>query len=194
METLCDKHRSADDSYDVIVPGSGGKDGSFVAHLLKEKYGMHPLTVTWAPLLPTELGIRNLREFINSGFNNIMGSPDGAVKRKLVNLSFSLLGDPFQPFIYGQVNFPINVAVQNNVSLIMYGENGEVEYEGDMKNAYKPTRDILDSTKHYFSGITPEAWAEHGIRNEDLKPYMSVPFEKIQANQTEIHFLSYYKF
>ena len=32
---LCDRHRKKDGSYDVIVPCSGGKDGGFVAHLLK---------------------------------------------------------------------------------------------------------------------------------------------------------------
>ena len=46
--------------YDVIVPCSGGKDGSFVAHKLKHEYGMNPLCVTWAPLASTELGKKTL--------------------------------------------------------------------------------------------------------------------------------------
>jgi hypothetical protein len=46
---LCDRHRKSNGDYDVIVPCSGGKDGGFVAHQLKYKYGMNPLTVTWAP-------------------------------------------------------------------------------------------------------------------------------------------------
>ena len=32
---LLAKHRKSDGTYDVIVPCSGGKDGSFVAHKLK---------------------------------------------------------------------------------------------------------------------------------------------------------------
>ena len=63
------------------------------------------------------------------------------------------MGDPFQPFIYGQYNFPLKIALQNNIKLVMYGENGEVEYGGDMKNAYRPTRDLKDVDKHYFSGF-----------------------------------------
>lgn len=194
LAELCDKHRKSDGSFDVIVPCSGGKDGSFVAHVLKHKYNMNPLTVTWSPLSPTELGYRNLKTFINAGFPNIMGSPNGRIKRELVKLSFRHMGDPFQPFIYGQINFPLTIAVQNAVSLIMYGENGEVEYGGDMKNAYVPTRTIEDQDNHYFSGISPEAWHEYGIRKGDLKPYMSPPYEKIIKNKTEIHFLSYYTF
>ena len=48
VETL-DRFRRSDGSYDVVVPGSGGKDSAFTSHVLKYRYGMNPLTVTWAP-------------------------------------------------------------------------------------------------------------------------------------------------
>jgi N-acetyl sugar amidotransferase len=185
---LCNKHRKTNGEYDVIVPCSGGKDGGFVAHQLKYKYGMNPLTVTWAPLKATEIGRKNLDAFIQSGFDNVLGSPNGKVTRKLTNLAFKFLGDPFQPFIYGQTNYPLHMAVKYNVSLIMYGENGEVEYGGDMKNALRPDRDIQDHDKHYFSGLPPEFWTEHGVSESDLKPFMAPKYEDIVKNKTEIHF------
>ena len=191
---LCDKHRKNNGEYDVIVPCSGGKDGSFVAHMLKYKYGMNPLAVTWAPLKATELGRKNLDAFIASGFNHVLGTPDPQVTKKLTNLSFTHLGDPFQPFIYGQANFPLHMAVQNNVQLIMYGENGEVEYGGSMKNAFRPTRDIEDHDHHYFSGLPPEFWVEHGVSIADLRPFMAPSYQQITKNKTEIHFFGYYKF
>lgn len=191
---LCNRHRKSNGDYDVIVPCSGGKDGSFVAHQLKYKYGMNPLTVTWAPLKATEIGRRNLDAFIQSGFDNILGTPNGIVTRRLTRLATQHLGDPFQPFIYGQTNFPMHMAVKYGVSLIMYGENGEVEYGGDMKNALKPTRDIADHDKHYFSGMPPEFWAEHGVTLADLKQFMAPAYDDLMRNKTEIHFLGYYKF
>ncbi len=122
LQDLCDRHRKKNGSYDVIVPCSGGKDGGFVAHLLKYKYGMNPLTVTWSPHLYTAIGRDNLDRFIRiGGFDNILGSVNGRVHRKMSHLAFLHLGDNFQPFIYGQTNFPLKVAVQNGVSLIMYG-------------------------------------------------------------------------
>lgn len=190
---LCNRHRSNDGSYDVIVPCSGGKDGSFVAHMLKFKYGMTPLTVTWAPLKATEVGRRNLDAFIASGFDNILGTPNGAVTRKLVQLATQHLGDPFQPFIYGQTNFPLQTSVRYKIPLIMYGENGEVEYGGDMKNAFSPTREIADHDKHYFSGLPPEFWLEHGLTAQDLSPFKAPKFEAVIENKTEIHFFGYYK-
>ncbi len=191
---LCDKHRKGNGEYDVVVPCSGGKDGSFVAHQLKYKYGMNPLAVTWAPLKASAIGGRNLDAFIASGFNHVLGTPNPQVTKKLTHLSFKHLGDPFQPFIYGQTNFPLHMAVKHNVQLIMYGENGEVEYGGNMKNALRPTRDIQDHDSHYFSGLPPEFWAEHGVSLSDLYPFMAPKFEEIEKNRTEIHFLGYYKF
>ena len=50
LKKLLAKFRSNNGSYDVIVPGSGGKDSAYTSHILKYKYGMNPLTVTW-PLI-----------------------------------------------------------------------------------------------------------------------------------------------
>ena len=191
---LLDKYRKHDGSYDVIVPCSGGKDGSFVAHKLKHKYGMNPLCVTWSPLLYTELGRKNLDNFIKSGFNHILGTPDPIVTRKLTQLSFREMGDPFQPFIYGQQNFPLNISLKYDIPLIMYGENGEVEYGGDMKNAFKPNREIVDQEKHYFSSIKPESWVKFGLSEKELFPFLSPPYQKLIDNKTSIHFFGYYEF
>ena len=194
LERLCDLHRKSDGSYDVIVPVSGGKDGGVVAHQLKYKYGMNPLTVTWAPHIYTGIGRQNLTAFIDAGFDNILGSVNGGVHRLMTRLAFQELGDNFQPFIYGQTNFPLKMAVLHGVSLIMYGENGEVEYGGDMKNAHVPTREIKDHDQHYFSGLSPEFWLEHGVSSKDIYPYLAPKFSDIKKNNTEIHFFSYYKF
>ena len=69
---LCNRHRSKDGGYDCIVPGSGGKDSAFTAHVLKYKYGMNPLTVTWAPHKYTEIGWHNFQNWIHSGLDNIL--------------------------------------------------------------------------------------------------------------------------
>ena len=64
LEQLLEKHRRNDGSWDVIVPSSGGKDSGFVAHQLKTKYGMHPLTITWAPFRYTDIGFENFINFV----------------------------------------------------------------------------------------------------------------------------------
>lgn len=190
LQALCNKYRRGNGNFDVIVPVSGGKDGGFVAHSLKHKYGMTPLCVTWAPLMPTDIGRQNLDAFVASGFDVIQGRPNGITARKLARLAFEHMGDPFQPFIYGQTNFPLQMAVKYGIQLIMYGENGEVEYGGDMKNAYRPDREIKDHDTHYFSGKPPEFWRSHGITDAELRPFEAPLYE--QARKLQIHFMSYY--
>ena len=87
LKALCDKHRSTDGSYDCLVPGSGGKDSAMAAHLLKYKYGMHPLTVTWAPHMYTPWGWQNFESWIHSGFDNYLCTPNGRVHRLLTRLA-----------------------------------------------------------------------------------------------------------
>jgi N-acetyl sugar amidotransferase len=193
LKILLDKHRSKDGSFDVVVPCSGGKDSAFVAYKLKHEYGMHPLTVTWAPHQYTEIGWKNLQDFIASGFDNILGTPNGRVHRLLTRLSFEHLGDPFQPFIYGQKAFPMKIATKFNIPLVMYGENGEVEYGGDRKNEDNPKHDLRDDLiNHYFSGVGPMQWTEHGISKEDLLTYMPPDIEEMESVGVECHFFGYY--
>ena len=96
---LCEKYRKSS-GYDVIVPGSGGKDSAFTAHILKYKYGMNPLTVTWSPHLYTEIGWKNFENWIHiGGLDNVLFTPNGRRHRHLTKLAFTNLLNPFQPFI-----------------------------------------------------------------------------------------------
>ena len=61
LKKLCDKYRDKNALYDVIVPGSGGKDSIYVSQLLKNKYKMKVLSVTWAPHLYTDIGWKTFR-------------------------------------------------------------------------------------------------------------------------------------
>ncbi len=194
LQELCDKHRRKDGQFDVIVPCSGGKDSAFVAHMLKNKYGMNPLTVTWAPNLYMDVGWKNIQHLIHTGLHNITWTPDGETHRILTRLSFIHLGDPFQPFIYGVKTFPLRLAVMFNIPLIVYGENGEVEYGGDMKNANSPCHDTRDDLKrHYFSGMNPESWVDYGLAKEKLEYYLSPSQEALAKVGVQCHFMGYYK-
>ena len=187
---LCNRHRKGNGEFDVIVPVSGGKDGGFVAHQLKHVYGMTPLCVTWAPLMPTEIGERNLAAFVASGFDVIQGRPNGVTTRKLTRLAFEHMGDPFLPFIYGQTNFPLQMAVRYGIPLIMYGEDGEAEY-GGMVTKPRATRSISDHDAQYFSGKPPEFWRQHGISEAELEPFKA-PLQPWGCIP-QIHFFGYYK-
>ena len=73
---ILDQYRSKDGSYDVLVPGSGGKDSIFTSFLLKKKYNMNPLTCTLVTWRVYRHRWKNYRSWINSGFDNILFTPN----------------------------------------------------------------------------------------------------------------------
>ena len=124
LKSLCDLHRNNNGDYDVIVPGSGGKDSAYASHVLKYKYGMNPLTVTWAPHKYTEIGWKNFENWIHEGgLDNILFTPNGKLHRYLTKEAFTNLLHPFQPFIVGQRIIGPMMAAKFNVKLVFYGEN-----------------------------------------------------------------------
>lgn len=199
---LLDRHRRRSGlyQYDCIVPGSGGKDSIWVSHLLKYKYNMNPLTVTWAPHLYTDVGWKNMQHWIHSGFPNILVHPDGKIHGKLTRLAFEELCNPFQPFIMGQKCLMTKVALQMGIKLIMYGEN-QAEYHNRFSETQSPlmkpeffTRTSTDVEELRFASKTPEQLEEHGIRREDLIPYIPVERHAYEEAGIEVHFTSFYKF
>ncbi len=159
---ILDRHRSDSGTYDVIVPGSGGKDSAYVAHQLKHRWGMSPLTVTWSPFAYTDIGRSNLSNFIHSGFDNILGTPNGLLHRKLTLLCTALVGDPFLPFIWGQVSYAFHLARGFGIPLVFFGENGEAEYGGDVGTEELSGMPVAAWADNYWKGVTPQKMLEVG--------------------------------
>jgi N-acetyl sugar amidotransferase len=152
LRTLLGKHRRPL-GYDVIVPCSGGKDSATVAHRLKHEFGMRPLCVKFAPFIYTGIGRKNWERFAHAGFDCEEFFPNGLLHRRLARLAFEYLGDPFQPFVYGQLAYPVQAAVREGVKLIFGAENGEGTYGGDTSANDKPCWDFKDWDRIYLKGM-----------------------------------------
>ncbi len=194
---LCDRHRSKDGSFDCIVPGSGGKDSVFAAHVLKYKYNMHPLTVTWAPHIYTEWGRKNFDTWIHAGFDNVLYTPNGLVHRLLTRLAIDNLFHPFQPFIFGQKNIAPKLAALYKIPLVFYGEN-EAEYGNRIADTNSAKRDakyfVTENEDELFLGGVQVAAlkSDYGLTSGDLDFYLPASKEKITDDNIEVHYLGHY--
>lgn len=110
LKALLDKHRRTDGGFDCLVPVSGGKDGSYVAYNLKRKYGMNPLCVTVTPALPLKLGDRNLRAFVESGYNHISVNPAYEAMRQLNKIGLIEMGFPYYGWLIAMQASPVRIA------------------------------------------------------------------------------------
>ena len=197
LRELCDRYRKDDGSYDCLVPGSGGKDSFYAAHKLKYEYGMHPLTVTWAPHIYTEWGARNLHAWIHAGFDNYLCTPNGRVHRLLTRLAVENLFHPFQPFIIGQKALAPKMAVLFDIPLVFYGEN-EAEYGNPIQDTQSALRSgeyyaLASGDEAYLGGVSVgELVRDYGVDRSDLRPYLPADPEQLQRVGVEVHYLGYY--
>jgi N-acetyl sugar amidotransferase len=195
---LLDKYRRDDGYYDCIVPGSGGKDSGYAAHILKYKYGMHPLTITWPPSVYTDYGRQNFRNWVEiGGFDNITFKPNGRIHRLLTKLSIENILHPFQTFILGQKNLAPKIAIKYKIPLIFYGES-EAEYGNPIAETQTSLRDKSYFTTKYLSDIylcgvsVPELIDRYGLSLNDLMAYMPANYRELEKARIEVRYLGYY--
>jgi N-acetyl sugar amidotransferase len=195
---LLDKYRRNDGYYDCLVPGSGGKDSAYQAHILKYKYGMNPLTVTWPPILYTDYGYENWQNWIDiGGFDNISFRRNGKVMKLLTRLSIVNLFHPFQTFILGQKNLAPKIANKFNIPLIFYGEN-ESEYGNPIADNITSLRDKSYFTYSHLDEISlggisvKELIEKYDIKLTDLMSFFPASESDFKENNIEVHYLGYY--
>ena len=194
---LLDKHRSNDGSYDCLVPGSGGKDSAYQAHILKYKYKMNPLTVTWPPILYTDYGYKNWKNWIDSGFDNISFNRNGKVMKLLTKLSIENLFHPFQTFILGQKNLAPKIAAKYDINLIFYGEN-EAEYGNPIADNQQSLRDksfySYDNLNDiYLGGVSVEELInDYDLNLSDLDSFLPIKENELRDKNVQVHYLGYY--
>jgi N-acetyl sugar amidotransferase len=194
---LLDKYRRNDGGYDCLVPGSGGKDSAYQAHVLKYKYGMNPLTVTWPPILYTDYGYKNFKSWIDSGFDNISFYRNGRTMKILTKLSIENLFHPFQTFILGQKNLAPKIAALYGIPLIFYGEN-EAEYGNPIADNASSLRDksyysYKNLDEVFLGGVSiRELKEKYNIPLSDLMSFLPAESSDLEKSKIEVHYLGYY--
>ena len=202
---LCNKHRKNNGEYDCIVPGSGGKDSVYASYVLKHKYKMNPLTVTWAPHLYTDIGWKNFQSWLHKGgFDNYLYTPNPDIHRKIAREATIRLFHPFQPFILGQKTFALKMASKFNIPLVFYGEmqgkggkkvSSKVKTFSEIKGQKGFEMDPLEGKKFeeaYLGGKQVREYLDEGVKKSDLESYKPLDIEIVKKKNIQFHFLGYY--
>ena len=144
FESLIEDYKSGDNYYDCIIPVSGGKDSYWQIHLIKE-YGLNPLLVTYHGNNYTETGMKNLmnmREVFN--VDHIFFTPSIGLLKKMNRVCQKLMGDMNWHGHAGIFTYPIRVAVEKKIPLMVWGEHGFMDLGG--MHSYK---DMVEFTYRY---------------------------------------------
>ncbi len=145
--------------YDIIVPVSGGKDGSYVSYTMKNKYNLNVLCVTINPPTRSEIGFNNLENFKKkSGFPLIEINVPNQISKKLNKKGFIEQGRPLYGWTTSIFTSVMRVAKYFGINLIMYGEDGEIEYGGSTESKYKAAFNAEFIKRVYLEGKTSQTF------------------------------------
>ena len=192
FNTLIDKVRARKAPlYDALVPVSGGKDSiSQVARLLDR--GLRILAVNVDYGVKTEIGKRNLECIPPMGANLMVYTPTQLLHRRLIRLGFEDYGDPDLLSHTMLHSFPLRMAVQLRIPLLLHGENAAFEYsgEGGASGGQQLSRAWFEKYAANAGNTPKVVAAKHGIPYPELIAY-DYP-DEFETSDTLAVFCSHY--
>jgi hypothetical protein len=177
LRNLVRRYQKSSSTYDCIIPVSGGKDSHYQAYYAKEILGLRPLCATVRPLLPTEIGQKNLANLVDRiGVDHILLTPNPETYAYLSRIHLEKYGDPYKPFLLALFSGIARIANEKKIPLFLYGENGETEYGGSSDEKFKR----LDSqgvvarvASDRGDFISPDKWSDaYGVHPVDTLHYL----------------------
>jgi len=193
LKDLLNKHRSKDKPFDCMSTVSGGKDGSYVSYNLKHKHNMNPLAVTIRPPTETNIGRKNLNNFVQSGYNHLLVSPDVEAMRELNKLGLTEMGNPYFGWMTSVQTAPLRIAVQFDIPLVFYGEDGEVEYGGDAKHINDGIYDIDYMASNYLESGYEKILKKSGLTEKELYWFRFPSKEELKKLKLQITHYGFYE-
>ncbi|MBI4309491.1 MAG: N-acetyl sugar amidotransferase [Candidatus Omnitrophica bacterium] len=151
-EILQDYRSHSGRNYDCIVPVSGGRDSYFIVHTVKNVFKMNPLLVTYNKHYNTDIGIRNLA-YLKIKFDcdcyQLTVSPQTV--KKITRATLRKRGSMYWHCIAGQTIYPVQMAVQFKIPLIIWGAHQGIDQVGmfshldevEMTRRYRKEHDLM---------------------------------------------------
>jgi N-acetyl sugar amidotransferase len=192
LEKLCNKYRRNDGHYDCIIAVSGGKDSCYQIYVMKELMGMNPLLVSAATTFSiTEAGWHNFLNMSDAfGCDIIALHLNLDVARKMTRIFFEERGFGAMPMDLAIYVFPIRMAINYNIPLIVYGENVSYEYGGiQKKETYSAKEQIYNTVA---TPLDLNYWEKKGISKKDLNALIYPTKQEIDKAKLEPIYLSYF--
>jgi N-acetyl sugar amidotransferase len=154
-------------NYDCIIPVSGGGDSYFIVDVIKNKYKMNPLLVTYNKQFNTETGVDNLANLrIKFDCDILTLTINPEIVKKITRATLRKLGSMYWHCIAGQTVFPVQIAVRFKIPLIIWGAHQGIDQVGmfshhdrvEMTRKYRREHDLMgleaEDLIDEFDGIT----------------------------------------
>jgi N-acetyl sugar amidotransferase len=189
------KHKkiNSNNDYNCIVPVSGGKDSIYQLYIMKKKFKMRPLAITWKTPARTKRGEENLEALKNIGVDHIDFTINPKIINSITKKSFFKFGDSSYIDHLCIYNLIPNLAVKFNISLIIWGENMYFEYGGKKNDSDQRLQNLkIIKEHHILKNHQAEKWISKKIQKVEMSSFLTPNLKKLKSINYEPIYLGYY--
>ena len=115
------KNKKAD--YDCVIGVSGGKDSTKQAITARDALGLKCLLVNYQPENITDIGVENMENLKQNGFDVLSIRPNPKIMQKLVKYDFFNYLNPVKATEFSLYSSAYIIAEKFNIPLVIQGEN-----------------------------------------------------------------------
>ena len=151
------KKKNKNKYYDCVVPIRGTPEHFYVMDVVKNRLKMNPLVVNYNSQFNSEVGIMNLdriREVFDVDI--LIYSTNEEIYKKLIRESLVRFSNMRWPYLAGETTFPVQVAVERNIPLVVWPYHQATEQVG--MHSYTETPEMSRRYRAQFDllGVEPE--------------------------------------
>ena len=142
--------------YDCVVPIKGTPEHFYLIDFIKNNLDLNPLAVSYNSQFNSKVGIKNLdliREIFDIDFIQYTSNP--VIYKKLIRQSLSSINSMRWPYIAGEKQFPVQVACEKSIPLIIWPFYQPTEQVG--VHSYLEENEMTRRSRHEYDlmGLEP---------------------------------------
>lgn len=184
-------------TYDAIVPFSGGKDSAWTAYVLRKRFDLKVLLVTFDSHFRRPQHLENMERVVRElGCEQVTMKAADDVIKKTMKESLKRRGDYCWFCHTGVVASPFKAALMYKVPLIIWGEPGTEQSGGYFNYKTKTPPDERWFNRQINLSINAEDMAGFidGVELRDLEPFRMPEWQELMdMGVTSIHLGDYIK-
>lgn len=194
LKKIVEPYKNSKNHFDCIVGVSGGKDSTRQALWVRDKLGLNPLLVSlcYPPQQVTKVGVDNISNLINLGFDVIVSSLSPITWKILMKESFFKFANWAKSTELALFSSVPQNAIRFKIPLIIWGENVGIQV-GDMAATSNKQYDGKNLRKLNTLNSGDLSWVKSNkIKEVDLMPYKYPSEKEFIKNKLKIIYLGWF--
>ena len=191
IQLAIEKNKS---TYDCVIPYSGDAEDYHTVKLILD-IGLRPLMVSVNDYFMNDIGWHNAHNLITHfDLDSLVYNPEIYTYKELVRTSLRKYNHPLWPSLALKSSFPVHIANQKKIPLIIYGQNQAIEQVGKFSHLDEVQATAWSRIEHDIIGLDIEDFSGSGghIPFDDHPYYHYPPINELGKKKLVGLYLSNY--